>query len=110
MSKIGYIRVSSVDQNTDRQELALAEYKVDKIFTEKISGKNTERPQLIKMLDYIREGDALYIESISRLARSTKDLLSIVQTLQEKKVDLISLKENIQQKESTWASKKLKLR
>ncbi len=95
MSKIGYIRVSSVDQNTDRQEVALKELKVDKIFIEKLSGKNTNRPELHRMLDYIREGDVLYIESISRLARSTKDLLSLVQTLQDKHVDLVSLKENI---------------
>ncbi len=95
MSKIGYIRVSSVDQNTDRQEVALKELKVDKIFTEKLSGKNTNRPELHRMLDYVREGDVLYIESISRLARSTKDLLSLVQTLQDKHVDLVSLKENI---------------
>ncbi len=95
MSKIGYIRVSSIDQNTDRQEVALKELKVDKIFTEKLSGKNTNRPELNKMLDYISEGDTLYIESISRLARSTKDLLSLVQILQEKDVDLVYLKENI---------------
>lgn len=95
MSKIGYIRVSSVDQNTDRQEVALKELKVDKIFIEKLSGKNTNRPELHRMLDYVREGDVLYIESISRLARSTKDLLSLVQTLQDKHVDLVSLKENI---------------
>ncbi len=95
MSKIGYIRVSSIDQNTDRQEVALKELKVDKNFIEKLSGKNTNRPELHKILDYVREGDVLYIESISRLARSTKDLLSLVQILQEKRVDLVSLKENI---------------
>lgn len=94
MSKIGYIRVSTIDQNTDRQEVALKDM-CDKIFLEKESGKNMNRPELKKMLDYIREGDIVIIESISRLARSTKDLLSMVQTFQEKKVDLISLKENI---------------
>ncbi len=95
MSKIGYIRVSAVDQNTDRQEIALSELEMHKVFIEKASGKNTERPQLKKMLEYIREGDTVYIESISRLARSTRDLLSIVQQLQDKHVELISLKENI---------------
>ena len=95
MSKVGYIRVSAIDQNTERQEVALKELNVNKIFTEKLSGKNTNRPELHKMLDYVREGDTLYIESISRLARSTKDLLSLVQVLQEKGVDLVSLKENI---------------
>lgn len=95
MSKVGYIRVSAIDQNTERQEVALKELNVNKIFTEKLSGKNTNRPELHKMLEYVREGDTLYIESISRLARSTKDLLSLVQILQEKRVDLVSLKENI---------------
>lgn len=95
MAKIGYIRVSSLEQHTDRQELALKQCGVDKLFIEKASGKSTKRVQLKNMLEYIREGDALYIESISRLARSTKDLLSIVKQLQDKKVDLVSLKESI---------------
>jgi len=95
MSKIGYVRVSTVDQNTDRQEIALSELGIKKIFSEKISGKSADRPQLKKMMEYIRDGDILYIESISRLARSTRDLLSIVQQLKDKKVDLVSLKENI---------------
>ncbi|WP_206457868.1 recombinase family protein [Anaerovorax sp. IOR16] len=95
MSKIGYIRVSTIEQNTDRQEVTLGDIGMDKIFIEKASGKNTKRPELKKMLEYIREGDILYIESISRLARSTKDLLAIVQQLQEKNVELISSKENI---------------
>ena len=81
MPKIGYIRVSSNEQNTDRQEFALSNMGIDKLFTEKISGKTMNRPELKKMLEYIREGDILYIESISRLARSTRDLLSIVQQL-----------------------------
>lgn len=95
MSKIGYIRVSTIEQKTDRQEIALSKLGVEKIFIEKASGKNSDRLQLKKMLDYVRENDTLYIESISRLARSTRDLLSIVQILQNKKVYLVSLKENI---------------
>jgi len=95
MSKIGYVRVSTLEQSTDRQEVALAELKMDKIYIEKASGKDTKRPELIKMLEYVREGDVVYIESISRLARSTRDLLSIVKQLEDKKVDIISLKENI---------------
>jgi len=95
MSKIGYIRVSATDQKTDRQEMVLKELKIDKYFVEKASGKNADRTQLKRMLEYIREGDTVYIESISRLARSIKDLLSIVQQLQDKSVDLVSLKENI---------------
>ena len=95
MAKIGYMRVSTLDQNLDRQEKALYEQEVERIFSEKLSGKNTERPQLKKMLEYVREGDVLYIESISRLARSTKDLLNIVETLTSKGVGLVSLKEKI---------------
>lgn len=90
MAKICYIRVFIVDQKTDRQEIALSKLEI-----EKISGKNSNRPELKKMLEYIREGDILYIESISRLARSTRYFLSIVEQLQNKKVELISLKENI---------------
>lgn len=95
MSKIAYIRVSTMDQNTDRQKIALSELGIKKFFIEKISGKNVNRPELKKLLEYIREGDILYIESISRLARSTRDLLSIIQKLQDKDVELVSLKENI---------------
>ena len=71
------------------------DYQVDRIFSEKISGANKDRPQLKAMLDYVREGDTLYIESISRLGRSTNDLLNIIDTLTEKGVTLISHKENI---------------
>ena len=65
-------------------------YQVDRTFSEKISGANKDRPQLKAMLDYVREGDTLYIESISRLGRSTKDLLNIIDTLTEKGVSLVS--------------------
>jgi len=87
--------VSATDQNTDRQEMILKELNLDKYFIEKISGKNTDRSQLKRLMEYVRESDTVYIESISRLARSTKDLLNIVQQLQEKSVELVSLKENI---------------
>lgn len=95
MSKIAYIRVSSIDQNTDRQEIALQDIGINRFFIEKKSGKNVDRPELKKMMEYARDGDILYIESISRLARSTKDLLNIVEQLQSKGVALVSLKENI---------------
>ena len=68
----------------------MCDYQVDRIFSEKISGANKDRPQLKAMLDYVREGDTLYIESISRLGRSTKDLLNIIDTLTEKGVSLVS--------------------
>lgn len=95
MSKIGYIRVSTIEQETARQEELLKSYGLDKVFEEKASGKNTERPELKKMLEYLREDDILYVESISRLSRSIRDLLSIVDTLNEKNVQLVVIKENI---------------
>jgi DNA invertase Pin-like site-specific DNA recombinase len=93
--KVAYIRVSTKEQNTARQDEVFGEMGIDKIFTEKISGKNRNRPQLNAMLEYVRENDVLYIESLSRLGRSTKDLIEIVEELTRKKVQLISLKENI---------------
>jgi DNA invertase Pin-like site-specific DNA recombinase len=90
---VGYIRVSTLDQNTGRQEEALKNYGVTKIFLEKVSGKNTNRAELKKMLDFVREGDVLVVESYSRLARSTMDLLLIVEKLKDKKVSFVSLKE-----------------
>ena len=95
MSRIGYIRVSTEHQETARQQEIMDSYQVDRIFSEKISGANKDRPQLRAMLDYVREGDTLYIESISRLGRSTKDLLNIIDTLTDKGVTLVSHKENI---------------
>ena len=80
MSRIGYIRVSTEHQETARQQEIMCDYQVDRIFSEKISGANKNRPQLRAMLDYVREGDTLYIESISRLGRSTKDLLNTSST------------------------------
>ena len=96
MSRIGYIRVSTEHQETARQQEIMCDYQVDRIFSEKISGANNDRPQLRAMLDYVREGDTLYIESISRLGRSTKDLLNIIDTLTEKGVTLISHKKAAQ--------------
>ena len=95
MANIAYIRVSSIDQNEARQVEALKKYNIDKWFTEKISGKNTNRPQLQAMIDYIREGDTVYIHDFSRLARNTKDLLELVELLQSKGVRLVSNKENL---------------
>lgn len=95
MSKIGYIRVSTEHRETARQEAIMEQYQVERVFAEKISGKNANRPELKAMLDYVREGDTLYIESISRLGRSTRDLLNIIDILQSKGVTLVSNKENI---------------
>ena len=97
MANIGYIRVSTQHQNTGRQHegLAGAGITIDKLYEEKIRGKNTERPQLKAMLQYVREGDTVYVESFSRLARSTRDLLDIVEELTSKGVQFVSLKENV---------------
>ena len=95
MSKIGYIRVSTEHQETAGQQEIMDSYQVDRIFSEKLSGASTDRPQLKAMLDYVREGDTLYVESISRLGRSAKDLLNIIDTLTDKSVTLVSHKENI---------------
>jgi DNA invertase Pin-like site-specific DNA recombinase len=86
--------VSSVDQNEERQVEALQRYNIEKWFTEKISAKDTNRPKLQEMLNYIRENDTLYIHDFSRLARSTQDLLDIVKKLKAKNVSLVSNKEN----------------
>lgn len=93
--KVAYIRVSTEEQNTARQEEAMKAQGTEKVFIEKVSGKNTDRPQLKAMLDYVREGDCLIVESYSRLARNTVDLLNIIGELDKKGVSFISLKENI---------------
>lgn len=95
MANIAYVRVSTVEQNEDRQIAGLKPHNIDKWFTEKISGKNMERPELQRMLEYVREGDTIFVHDFSRLARSTKDLLTIVDTLKAKGVYLVSNKENI---------------
>ncbi len=93
--KVGYIRVSSIEQNTESQKSLLGNVGMDKVFEEKLSGKNTARPQLQMMLDYVREGDTVYVKDLSRLARNTKDLLDIVEYLNNKGVGLFSIKESI---------------
>lgn len=92
---IAYIRVSTLEQNTESQFEILKQYKIDKYFEEKISAKNTIRPKLMEMLDYVRNGDTVYVKDFSRLARSTKDLLEILEKLENKGVKLVSNKENL---------------
>ena len=91
--KIGYIRVSTQEQNTARQETDKEQF--DKVYIEKASGKNTDRPQLTAMMDYVRVGDTVVVESYSRIARNTKDLLEIIDRLNKKGVAFISQKEQI---------------
>ena len=95
---VAYVRVSTLDQNEGRQKAALQSYSIDRWFIEKISGKNTERPKLQEMLEYIREDDTVYVEEFSRLGRSTADLLSIVQRIENTGAKFVSIKENFNTK------------
>lgn len=93
---IGYIRVSTADQNTDRQYAVFkaAGVEIERFYEEKVSGKDMNRKALTEMLDFVRKGDTVYVESISRLGRSLSDLVNIVQQLNEKDVQFRSLKED----------------
>ena len=93
--KIGYIRVSTTEQNTIRQEVLLKEFGVDELFIDKASGKSSDRPELKRMLTYVRQGDTVIVESISRFARNTRDLLELIEHLTAKHVEFISKKEAI---------------
>ena len=94
--KIGYVRVSTQEQNTVRQEKLMESLNVDELFLDKASGKNAEqRPELQRMMDYVRKGDTVVVESISRFARHTRDLLELVEKLTAKEVEFISQKEAI---------------
>lgn len=95
MSKIAYVRVSTQEQNEARQREALAVRGIDKWFVEKTSAKDTHRPEFQKMMDWVREGDTIYIHDLSRIARSTLDLLHLLNVLADKGVALVSDKENI---------------
>ena len=97
----GYARVSTENQNLDRQVDALTKYGVDYIYNEKMTGTKKDRPELSKMLDRMTEGDTVVIESLSRLGRSTKDLIELTELFQSKGVNLISLKESIDTNTST---------
>ena len=97
----GYARVSTEAQNLDRQLDALQKYGVDIIFNEKMTGTKRERPELTKLLDRITEGDTVVVESLSRLGRSTKDLIELTELFEKKGVHLVSLKESIDTSTST---------
>ena len=93
--KIGYIRISCADQNIARQEVIMRELGVEQIFIDRMSGKNMNRPELKRMMEFVREGDVVIVESISRFARNTKDLLELVEQLTNKHVEFVSKKEAI---------------
>lgn len=103
---VGYVRVSTVEQHEDRQLVTMEKYQVEKIFQEKVSAKDKNREELQRMLEFVREGDTVVIHDFSRLARSTKDLLEIVEYLNGKNVNIISAKENL---DSSTATGKLML-
>ena len=90
---IFYARVSTEEQNEARQLVTAQEVNAERVFIDKLSGKNTNRPELMKMMEFVRDGDTVIVSELSRLARSTKDLLSLVEQFQVKKVEFKSLKE-----------------
>ena len=92
---VAYVRVSTAEQNETRQVEALEKHSIEKWFIEKVSGKDTNRSQLQAMLEYVREGDTVYVHDFSRLARSTKDLLTLMEKMKAKGVSIVSNKENI---------------
>ena len=93
--KIGYIRVSTQEQNTIRQEVLMQELGVDEVYIDRMSGKNANRPELQRMMGYVRRGDTVIVSEISRFARNTRDLLELVERLTEKGVEFVSKKEAI---------------
>ena len=93
--KIGYIRVSTQEQHTIRQEVLMEALGVDEVYIDRMSGKNTNRPELQRMMGYVRKGDTVIVESISRFARNTRDLLELVEQLTARGVEFVSKKEAI---------------
>ena len=101
MSIIGYARVSTKDQNLNLQIDALEKYGVDRIYSEKLSGTKFDRPELIEMLKYVREGDTVVVWKLDRIGRSMKDLINIVSEFQNRGINFVSLKENIDTSNAT---------
>ena len=93
--RVFYVRCSTFEQNEARQLKMAEEQNAEKVFVDKASGKNTDRAAFKDMMAFVRAGDTVVVESISRIARNTRDLLSIVSELTEKGVEFVSLKENI---------------
>lgn len=93
--RVFYVRCSTIEQNEARQLKMAEEQNAEKVFVDKASGKNTDRAAFKEMMAFVRAGDTVVVESISRIARNTRDLLSIVSELTEKGVEFVSLKENI---------------
>lgn len=99
--KIAYIRSSSVDQNHEYQIKAMEQYNIEKFFIDKASGKDTNRPQYIEMMNFVRTGDEIYIYDLSRISRDLKQMLEIIDELDRKDIKLVSIKESIDSSTST---------
>ena len=93
--KVGYIRVSTQEQNTIRQEVLMQELGAEQVFIDRMSGKSMDRPELKRLMTFVRTGDFVIVESISRFARNTRDLLELIEQLQQKDVQFVSKKEAI---------------
>lgn len=93
--KVGYVRISTREQNTARQDVLMEKLGVERVFTDKQSGKDTQRPELQKMMDFVRDGDVVIVESFSRFARNLRDLLDLTAALEQKGVQFVSRKESI---------------
>lgn len=93
--KVGYVRISTKEQNTARQDVLMKRLGVEKVYTDKQSGKDTDRPELQKLMEFVREGDTVVVESFSRFARNLKDLLELIATLEKRQVQFVSQKENV---------------
>ena len=102
--RYGYVRVSTIHQNTERQEVLMRKLGVDRVFIDKCTGKNTDRPQFKEMMRILKKGDVVVVESYSRMSRSTKDLLAAVEELNRMGVGFVSKKEAI---DTTTASGRL---
>lgn len=99
--KVAYLRVSTEEQNEARQREALSGFDIERWFMDKLSGKNTDRPAFKTMLEFVREGDEVYVSELSRLSRSLKDLLETIEYLDSRNVKIISCKENIDTSSAT---------
>jgi DNA invertase Pin-like site-specific DNA recombinase len=93
--KIGYIRVSTQKQNLESQREALQKYGIDRLYEEKASGMNTDRPILNEVIDYLRPGDSLIIYDLSRLGRTVHQVMKLLEYFREKNIGFVSLKENL---------------
>ena len=91
--KIGYVRTSTAEQNTARQEVLMEALGVDEVYIDRMSGRTVQRPELQKMMGYVRRGDVVIVESISRFARNTRDLLELIEQLTAKGVGFVSQNE-----------------